>query len=80
MKLIFGDEMFPLNGFGRDFIAKFCAQTIGTIICKNVLFLLAGISPYETNTALIPKFIVQFPAGSSTMQIMHYFQEYSSGK
>lgn len=76
---VFGIELLPDNGILHAFFAPFCAQPIASLICKNLIFLFFGFSPNQLNTTIVPSFFVHYPAGSSSMQLNHFFQEYTSG-
>ncbi|KAF7405865.1 hypothetical protein HZH68_005234 [Vespula germanica] len=65
-----------------NFLAKFgCDLTsLGTTICSNIIFLIAGFDKPQMNTTLLPVILGHAPAGSSTKTVIHYMQEVNSGK
>ncbi|CAI8032080.1 Gastric triacylglycerol lipase [Geodia barretti] len=48
--------------------------------CRDVLFLLCGFDPANINTTRIPVYLSHNPAGTSVKNVVHYNQEYLSGK
>ncbi|XP_057669852.1 lipase 3-like [Diorhabda carinulata] len=73
-------EFMPTKGLMRDISSGMCSESVGTVVCKNFMFLLAGYSPHQINASAIPLIAGHYPAGASTRQVLHYCQEYNSGK
>ena len=48
-------------------------------VCENVLFLMAGYNPHETNTTDLPFILGHTPAGTSTRTMLHYAQSVNRG-
>ncbi|GLV35384.1 uncharacterized protein CBL_01466 [Carabus blaptoides fortunei] len=48
-------------------------------MCSNILFLIAGYDSEQLNSTMIPVILSNTPAGSSTMQILHFAQGITSG-
>lgn len=80
VEMLGADEFKPKNSVLSKLTAEICATTVGKILCKNYFFALYGFTPSEVNTTLIPEQILQFPAGASTKQFLHYAQEINSGE
>ncbi|CAL7942702.1 unnamed protein product [Xylocopa violacea] len=49
-------------------------------ICKNIVFLIAGLGDKDFNTTLLPVIGQYDPAGASTRQLVHYGQSINTGK
>lgn len=73
-------EFMPTKGLMRDISSIMCSESVGTVLCKNFLFLIGGYSPHQINASSIPIISGHYPAGASTRQVLHYCQEYNSGK
>jgi lysosomal acid lipase/cholesteryl ester hydrolase len=48
--------------------------------CRDVLFLFCGFDPANINTTRLPVYLSHNPAGTSVKNVVHYNQEYVSGK
>ncbi|CAC5379004.1 LIPA [Mytilus coruscus] len=77
------DTLFQLLGKGEflpssDFISsnarKFCGNDYGSIVCENLIFLLAGYDSKEINRTRIPVYVEEHPAGTSVKNFLHYAQ------
>ncbi|XP_056648724.1 lipase 3-like [Diorhabda sublineata] len=80
MKQLDKYEFGHSEGLISDIISVMCSESIGTVLCKNFIFLLAGYSPQQVNASAIPLIAGHYPAGASTRQVLHYCQENKSGK
>ncbi|XP_063445854.1 gastric triacylglycerol lipase-like [Mytilus trossulus] len=83
------DTIFQLFGKGEflpssDFISsnarEFCGNDYGSIVCENLIFLLAGYDSTEINRTRIPVYVEEHPAGTSVKKFLHYAQAVLSGK
>ncbi|XP_048769439.1 gastric triacylglycerol lipase-like [Ostrea edulis] len=86
---IFTDELlYGLLG-RRDFLpndwifkvlgSTLCKEKITSIICTNVIFLLAGYDTSNLNTTRLPVYISHAPAGTSMQDMVHFAQMSRSG-
>ncbi|XP_057669458.1 lipase 3-like [Diorhabda carinulata] len=73
-------EFIPNKGPLKDIMSGLCSESLGTVLCKNFLFLAAGFTPNQINASAMPIIFGHYPAGESTRQVLHYCQEYNSGK
>lgn len=73
-------ELVKSDGLLHSFTDRFCSLPAGIPICKLGYFSLYGVSIGETDDALIPEFTLQYPAGISSKQLIHYMQEVNSSK
>lgn len=87
---IFTDELlFGLLGrkdfLPNDWIFKvlgstLCKEKITSIICMNVIFLLAGYDTSNLNVTRLPVYISHAPAGTSMQDMVHFAQMSRSGR
>ena len=52
---------------------------LGLEICENMMFLVAGYNPAEMNSTTVPYILGHVPAGSSSLNMIHYSQSVSTG-
>ncbi|XP_072397276.1 lipase 3-like [Diabrotica undecimpunctata] len=79
LQLLGRNEFMPEDGFLNLFTDVFCSNTgASKLICKNVLFLMAGFNADQMNNDDIPPIMTYYPAGAATRQIIHYGQEVNS--
>ncbi|XP_023224008.1 uncharacterized protein LOC111625178 [Centruroides sculpturatus] len=91
------DPLFRLFGFyeflPNDLIMKLLARFICgnrelQFLCENVAFLISGFDPSELNKTRLEVYATNFPAGTSTQNVVHFaqmvnsknFQMYDYGK
>ncbi|CAH1105287.1 unnamed protein product [Psylliodes chrysocephalus] len=73
-------EFMPSSGFLNFLTDAVCSEGVGKVLCKNVLFAMAGFSPKQMNVSSIPLLMAHYSAGAATKQVVHYGQEVNSGK
>ncbi|XP_071131968.1 gastric triacylglycerol lipase-like [Mytilus edulis] len=73
-------EFLPTSDFIRLLGRDFCGNNLGSIVCENVLFFIAGYDTKEMNRTRIPVYVEEHPAGTSVKNILHYGQSVLSGK
>ncbi|XP_061193523.1 gastric triacylglycerol lipase-like isoform X2 [Saccostrea echinata] len=87
---IFTDELlYGLLG-RRDFLpsdwifkvlgSTICKEKITSIICTNVIFLLAGYDTSNLNVTRLPVYVSHAPAGTSMQDMVHFAQMSRSGR
>ncbi|XP_075231284.1 lipase member J-like isoform X2 [Lycorma delicatula] len=54
-------------------------QAVTSLICSNVLFLIAGYDSDQLNRTMLPVIFGHLPAGTSTNSLMHYGQSIQTG-
>jgi hypothetical protein len=59
--------------FSQLMIDLLCRDRID-YFCKNILFLMGGFDPLQLNSTRLPVYLNNFPAGTSTHNILHYGQ------
>ncbi|KAM7532671.1 hypothetical protein Aperf_G00000130057 [Anoplocephala perfoliata] len=67
----------PYNWLVRFLDLLLCRRSVGSFpssVCKNVMFLISGFDPRNTNVTRIPVYIAHSPAGTSVQNIVHYCQ------
>lgn len=77
---LFGVELLNTNGLFHQIVAAVCPIPGATSYCQYALMGIYGYGYGEGNVTLIPEIFTQYPAGTSTKQLVHYLQEYFSGK
>ncbi|XP_045106990.1 lipase 3-like [Portunus trituberculatus] len=74
---------YELMSFGSTMdklTSMFCNDKIFTsIICRNLLFLIAGPNPDRLNKKYLPVLLAHTPAGTSVHTVTHYLQLVRSG-
>ncbi|KAK0412035.1 hypothetical protein QR680_005995 [Steinernema hermaphroditum] len=75
-------EFFPSNWLTRDLLAEgICSLPIlGDVVCAEFLFSIAGPDTHQLNESRIPVYIAHLPAGTSSQNMLHWFQMTHSGK
>ena len=53
---------------------------LGLEICENVMFLVAGYNSAEMNSTTVPYILGHVPAGSSSLNMIHYSQSVTTGQ
>ena len=43
-------------------------------VCKNIMYLMAGYNEHEMNNTMLPYIVGHCPAGTSTLNMLHYGQ------
>ena len=56
-----------------------CRADLGLEICENMMFLVAGYNSAEMNSTTVPYILGHVPAGSSSLNMIHYSQSVTSG-
>uniref|UniRef100_A0AC34RE17 Partial AB-hydrolase lipase domain-containing protein n=1 Tax=Panagrolaimus sp. JU765 TaxID=591449 RepID=A0AC34RE17_9BILA len=75
MYKIFGeDEFLPDSKFMQEVEQIFCDNPTGEELCDSLLFLIGGTNSSQMNATRIPVFLSDEPAGTSTMNILHWAQ------
>jgi len=78
---VFGDGEFLPNSWIMDLIAKFvCGAANTNQLCDNILFLIAGPESNELNNTRLPVYLEHTPAGTSTVNVLHWAQNVRSGR
>jgi len=72
-------QFAPSSWLTRWLARKVCRPGWGDKVCENVLFLMAGYNPHETNTTDLPFILGHTPAGTSTRTMLHYAQSVNRG-
>ncbi|CAC5379003.1 LIPA [Mytilus coruscus] len=73
-------ELLPTSDFIRLIGHDFCGNNLGSIVCENFLFFLAGYDSKQMNRTRIPVYVEEHPAGTSVKNLLHYGQSVLSGK
>lgn len=74
-------EIMPGNKAMELINKSFCNSRSTTLeMCANLMFLLGGFHDSNLNRSLIPEIFEITPSGSSLRQLLHFLQEYVSGK
>ncbi|XP_059055758.1 lipase 3-like [Achroia grisella] len=74
-------ELLPRNRFLQFVSDTLCpTPASATLICGNILFLMAGSDFAQINATAAPVIFGHYPAGSATRQGLHYGQLSLSGK
>jgi lysosomal acid lipase/cholesteryl ester hydrolase len=78
---ILGDgEFFPNNWFMKLVSKYVCSNTVGELLCDNIIFLIAGPELGSLNKTRTSVYTSHAPAGTSTENILHWTQMVVSGK
>ena len=56
-----------------------CRKRLKKEICGNILFLVAGYNSNEMNSTLLPYIVGHTPAGTSSLNMIHYSQSVTNG-
>ena len=56
-----------------------CRAHLGLEICENMMFLVAGYNSAEMNSSSVPYILGHVPAGTSSLNMIHYSQSVTSG-
>lgn len=73
-------EFGPSNWFLKLLADEVCDKnTLGKEVCEDALFLIAGFNKNEMNSTLVPYIVGHTPAGTSTLNMLHYSQSVSMG-
>ena len=56
-----------------------CREGWGEEVCEDILFVIAGYNAAEMNSTLVPYIVGHTPAGTSTLNMIHYSQSVNSG-
>ena len=80
-KLLGENEFLPDNDFMKVVEKIFCEESQGEEkFCMSLVGLIAGSNESQMNSSRIPVFLNDEPAGTSTMNILHWVQMVKSGK
>ncbi|KAL5282581.1 hypothetical protein ACFFRR_005589 [Megaselia abdita] len=74
-----GSEMISTNNFFKELLALNCKDE-NFRICVSRLWPAVGYETKYLNKTLLPEVLANFPVGGSFKQMMHYLQEYNSGR
>ncbi|XP_015184619.1 PREDICTED: uncharacterized protein LOC107070697 [Polistes dominula] len=79
---LFGQNEFLPQSSVIKFLVKYGCDlsSLGTAVCSNIVFLLAGFDKAQMNTTLLPVILSHAPAGASTKTLIHFLQEVKSAK
>ncbi|XP_029169361.1 lipase 3-like isoform X2 [Nylanderia fulva] len=81
MQSFFHDELLPQNNLLKFLTTYVCNQNvIEEKICADLLFMVCGFDREQFNYTLIPFILGHDPAGTSSRTLLHFVQEYHSGK
>ena len=73
-------EFMPSSWLVRALAEKVCDRVkYGEELCENVLFSVGGYDMAEMNSTLVPFIVGHTPAGTSTINMMHYAQSVKRG-
>ena len=73
-------EFLPSNWLMEWWATKVCDENMVYLrICENLMFLVAGYNQNEMNTTMLPYILSHVPAGTSTMNMIHYAQSVNTG-
>ncbi|XP_076756493.1 lipase 3 [Xylocopa sonorina] len=74
-------EFKPSNKLIQMLAKELCHdESLLQPMCKNIVFLVAGMGDKDFNSTLLPVIGQYDPAGTSTRQVVHYGQSISTGK
>uniref|UniRef100_A0A7I4YFX5 Lipase n=2 Tax=Haemonchus contortus TaxID=6289 RepID=A0A7I4YFX5_HAECO len=77
---LFGSaEFLPNNFFTTTFTTLACETFIQREICKQILFAMVGYDSKGMNTSRIPVYLSHTPAGTSSLNILHWMQMVKTG-
>ncbi|KAE9553930.1 hypothetical protein FO519_002856 [Halicephalobus sp. NKZ332] len=79
-KILGEDEFLPDDKFMQTLEKLFCDNKEGEQLCTSFLGLIGGSDESQMNSSRIPVFLSDEPAGTSTMNILHWVQMVKSGK
>ena len=73
-------EFMPSGWLVRALAENVCDRVkYGEELCENVLFSVGGYDMAEMNSTLVPFIVGHTPAGTSTINMMHYAQSVKRG-
>lgn len=75
-------ELLPSHDLITLLARVICQESLllQPLVCTNVLFLLAGASPEQLNTDMLPILVGHFPAGAATNNLYHFLQLVSNDR
>uniref|UniRef100_A0A914WSG0 Lipase n=1 Tax=Plectus sambesii TaxID=2011161 RepID=A0A914WSG0_9BILA len=79
-------ELIDLNDFMphsrlQDILAEYvCGYHYTNPVCDNFLFLLGGVNSHQMNDSRVPVYVSHVPAGTSTLNMVHFGQMVISGQ
>ncbi|CAH8498850.1 unnamed protein product [Dicrocoelium dendriticum] len=78
LRLFNHGEFLPSSDL-LTFLGKLlCTEGHAPIVCKNIIYLIAGYDAGNTNVTRLPVYIAHTPAGTSTKNMVHYCQASNS--
>lgn len=73
-------EFAPSNWLMQWLASEICDEAMVTqAICRNIMFLVAGYNKNEMNNTILPYILGHTPAGTSTINMLHYGQSAMHG-
>ena len=80
-KILGEDDFLPDSKFMETVEKMFCEENQGEEkLCLSLLGLIGGTDESQMNSSRIPVFLSDEPAGTATMNILHWMQMVKSGK
>jgi len=78
---LFGDAEFAPTGDLFTLISEYVCETYGGgIFCDNLMMLIMGVDSNQLNITRTPVYMAHIPAGTSTLNVIHWTQMVRSGK
>lgn len=68
------DSYLNLKTLKPNFLSDILCRNQFEFVCKNMLFLLGGFDSKQLNGTRLPVYANNFPAGTSTWNVLHYAQ------
>lgn len=73
-------DFMPSNWLIQWLASEVCDDAMATqAICRNIMFLIAGYNKNEMNSTILPYILGHTPAGTSTVNMLHYGQSVVHG-
>ncbi|XP_025993384.1 lipase 3 [Solenopsis invicta] len=74
-------EVVPLTSTSVKIARTLCAErAITQPVCTTIMFLITGFDAPQVNTTALPEILSYFPAGGSTKNLYHYYQNIMAQK
>ena len=71
---MFGVNDFAPSNWFMDALATYLCPIEKSVVCRNILFAIAGPDLTNLNTTRMPIYVAHCPAGTSTRNIIHWAQ------